>query len=74
MANVAINELNVIGSALFHDFESFLDELTSQETAFLEGGFGFSGFGGFSGSYSGGYSGSYSGGYGGYGFGHKSWC
>ncbi|MBE9008112.1 hypothetical protein IQ259_24390 [Fortiea sp. LEGE XX443] len=66
MTNVAINELNTIGYDLFHDSESFLDQLTSQEMLSLEGGF-------FSASYGSGYFnskfGSHNGyyGYGGYG-------
>lgn len=39
MTNVAINELNVIGYDLFHDSENFLDELVSEETQVLGGGF-----------------------------------
>ncbi|MBW4643871.1 MAG: hypothetical protein KME23_12925 [Goleter apudmare HA4340-LM2] len=74
MANVAINELEIIGYKLFHDSESFLDELTSQEIASLQGGFGYSGYGGY-GSHSGGYGyGSVSGYSGGYGRGFKSKC
>ncbi|MCC5636924.1 hypothetical protein LC593_13850 [Nostoc sp. CHAB 5844] len=81
MTNLTINGLNIIGYDLFHDSESFLDGLTSQEILSLEGGFYFTFYGfGFNskfGSYNdyygyGGYGsyGSFSG-YGGYGFGHN---
>ncbi|MFN6518071.1 MAG: hypothetical protein RMY29_026780 [Nostoc sp. CreGUA01] len=39
MTNVAINELNVMGYDLFNDSENFFNELTSEETQLLEGGF-----------------------------------
>ncbi|MEA5503396.1 hypothetical protein VB735_09795 [Halotia wernerae UHCC 0503] len=62
MAEIKIFELYPIGYNLFHDFESFLGELTTQDIGSIEGGY-FSGLsGGWSGGWSGGLSGGYSGG------------
>lgn len=78
MTSVKLHELSGTGYELFHDFESFLDELTNQEITSVEGGFFLSGFGfghgyfnskfGSHNGYFGGYGGygSYSGGYSGY--------
>ncbi|OUL30842.1 hypothetical protein BV378_02930 [Nostoc sp. RF31YmG] len=38
MASIKIFELRPIGSELFHDSESFLNELTSLETGIIKGG------------------------------------
>ncbi|ARV61415.1 hypothetical protein BZZ01_24810 [Nostocales cyanobacterium HT-58-2] len=43
MAIIKISELRPAGSELFQDSESFLNELTEQETVGLEGGFAFNG-------------------------------
>lgn len=40
MARINISQLHPAGSELFHDTESFLDDLTSQETGSIAGGDG----------------------------------
>jgi len=68
MSNIEINEIDIIGYGLFHDSESFLDELTYQEVPSLAGGWFGSWFGpGFFNSKFGSHNDYF--GYGGYGYG-----
>lgn len=39
MSSIEISDLSPAGSQLFQDAESFLDELTDQESGGIEGGF-----------------------------------
>ncbi|QLE56040.1 hypothetical protein [Nostoc sp. TCL26-01] len=80
MANITIDTLYQTGYDLFHDSESFIDQLESQEHQVITGGY-YSNFYGFNSFSGGGFSGSYgsynafSGGYSGYGgYYNKSWC